>query len=271
MNGNLTGELSSDFTYAPVVSLEFIQILFLLAAMNQLEVLMVDISCAFLQSNCKEKIYTVDGKEWGEDEGKILVLLKAVYGLKSCGSAWYEEFATALISLGFVPSNASPCVFIRRHQDSYKYIVCYVDDCLVFSRRAKEVIDSINELYNTKGEGFPTYFLGGDILKTKISMDDGTTKPSYALSAKTYINALVPRVEKIIGSFQHHMFPMDPSYKPESDNTDLLVGEDISVYRMMVGSAMWAVTLGCYDIQYATISLARYSHASREGHYKAAV
>ena len=211
------------------------------------------------------------GKEWGDDEGKNLILQKAVYGLKSCGSAWFDEFATALISLGFVPSNAGPCVFIRIHEDTYEYIVCYVDDCCIYSRRAKEVVDSINELYNTKGEGFPTYFLGGDILKTKILMDDGTPINTYALSAKTYINGLVPRVEKIVGTFQHHSFPMDPSYKPESDKTDLLTGDDITVYRMMIGSAVWAITLGRYDIQYATISLARYSHAPREGHYKAAV
>ena len=76
MNGNFTGDLPSDFNYAPVVSLDHIWILFLLAIMKKLDILMTGISCAFLQSKCKEKIYTVAGREWGEEEGKILVLLK---------------------------------------------------------------------------------------------------------------------------------------------------------------------------------------------------
>ena len=271
MNGNFTGDLPSDFTYAPVVSLDHIRILFLLAVMNDLDILMTDISCAFLQSKCKEKIYTIAGREWGEEEGKILILLKSVYGLKSCGSAWFEEFATALISLGFVPSRSGPCVFIRRFQDSYEYIVVWVDDLLVFSKRAKEVIKSINDLYNTKGNEPPTYFLGGDILRVKLPNNGKETKYTYALSAKTFISTLIPRVEAVVGSFQHHMFPMDPSYRPESDKTELLTGEEISFYRMMIGSAMWAVTLGRYDIQYATISLARYNQAPRRGDYKVAV
>ena len=53
------------------------------------------------------------------------------------------------------------------------------------------------------------------------------------------------------------------------DDTPLLIGEEISKYRMLIGSAMWAVTLGRYDIMYATISMARYGCAPREGHMKA--
>jgi hypothetical protein len=37
---------------------------------------------------------------------------------------------------------------------------------------------------------------------------------------------------------------------------------------MLVGSAQWAVTLGRFDIQYATNTLARYNTKPREGHLK---
>lgn len=64
---------------------------------------------------------------------------------------------------------------------------------------------------------------------------------------------------------------MDTNYRPEVDTSSLpLHGEDISVYRMMIGSALWAVTLRRYDIQYAMITLAKYNVAPRESHYKAA-
>ena len=61
-----------------------------------------------------------------------------------------------------------------------------------------------------------------DIQRVKIPNNDGKDEYSYALSAKTYIGALIPRVEVIVGSFQHHMFPMDPTYHPKSDKTDFL-------------------------------------------------
>ena len=39
---------------------------------------------------------------------------------------------------------------------------------------------------------------------------------------------------------------------------------------MMIGSPLWAVTLGRYNVQYATIPLEKYNTAPREGNYKAA-
>ena len=39
-----------------------------------------------------------------------------------------------------------------------------------------------------------------------------------------------------------------------------------SKYRMLVGSALWATTLGRYDIIYATSTFARYNAIPREGH-----
>ena len=37
----------------------------------------------------------------------------------------------------------------------------------------------------------------------------------------------------------------------------------------MIGSLNWLITIGRFDIQYAVTTLARYSHAPREGHLKA--
>ena len=39
----------------------------------------------------------------------------------------------------------------------------------------------------------------------------------------------------------------------------------------MVGSLNWTITIGRFDIQYAGTTLARYSHAPREGHLKAVI
>ena len=38
-----------------------------------------------------------------------------------------------------------------------------------------------------------------------------------------------------------------------------------------MGSAQWAITLGRFDIQYATNTLARFAQQPREGHMKRAL
>ena len=62
---------------------------------------------------------------------------------------------------------------------------------------------------------------------------------------------------------------MRGGYHPELDKSDLLVGDEISKYRMLVGSANWTVTLGRFDVHYGVSTLGRYSFAPREGHLKA--
>ena len=267
MNGNVT-PVAND-VYAPVASLEIIRILLLIAIMNGLDVKVIDVSCAFLQSKCEEKIYTIAGIEWGKDlVGQILLILKSIYGLRKSAASWFKEFAEALMTLGFVPSLASPCVFMRDNGDTYDYITVWVDDVMIFSKRAEMLMKAITTLYNTKGDGETQYFLGGDV--NKVKADYSTLGYTFELSAKTYIVGLADRVEKILGPFKHFHFPMDPSYHPELDESSLLVGDDITIYRMIIGSALWAITLGRYDIMYATTNLARYNIAPREGHLKAA-
>jgi hypothetical protein len=62
---------------------------------------------------------------------------------------------------------------------------------------------------------------------------------------------------------------LEGGYHPEIDTSDLLVGDDISRYRMLIGSGNWAVTLGRFDIHFSISTMGRYSAAPREGHMQA--
>jgi hypothetical protein len=42
--------------------------------------------------------------------------------------------------------------------------------------------------------------------------------------------------------------------------------DQITVYKSLLGSANWIVTLGRFDIAYAVNTLSRYTMAPREGH-----
>jgi hypothetical protein len=49
--------------------------------------------------------------EHGENMGKVMVIVRALNGLKSSGAAWRTMFAATLHELGFVPTVADPDVY----------------------------------------------------------------------------------------------------------------------------------------------------------------
>eukprot|EP00957_Ditylum_brightwellii_P148512 11307744-Ditylum_brightwellii.AAC.1 len=63
-----------------------------------------------------------------------------------------------------------------------------------------------------------------------------------------------------------YMSPMDPNYHAKIDDSDFLTGDDISKYRMMVGSLNWLFTLGHHDIHYTICTIAQHMMMPRQGH-----
>jgi hypothetical protein len=75
-----------DSTYSSVVSRDSVRLFFLLAALNDLDVLACDIQNAYINAATKEKIWFRGGDEMGSDKGKVIVIVRALYGLKSSGA-----------------------------------------------------------------------------------------------------------------------------------------------------------------------------------------
>ena len=86
-----------------MVSRDSVRTCLLLAALNDLKVLSGDIENAYLTAPCREKCWTIAGKEFGSDQGKPFIIEKALYGLKSSGAAfraflrWFAITATAYL------------------------------------------------------------------------------------------------------------------------------------------------------------------------------
>ena len=160
--------------------------------------------------------------------------------------------------------------WIRKQSDHYEYLATYVDDILVFSRDPLGIIKIIEKSYSLKGVGTPEYYLGGniDLLDDQQWLDEGITT---ALSAQTYIGNVMDKLETLCGveQFSKSNCPMADTYHPELDDSPLLNELHSSKYRALIGSANWIITLGCFDIAYATMALARFSMAPHHGHFKA--
>ena len=138
----------SSITYSSVVSRDSVCIAFLVAALNDLDVMSADIGNGYLNAPNKEKIWTVAGHEFGMDKGAMFIITWALYGLKSAGAAWRTSFAQALAQLEFRPTHGDPDVYIKPQTKPdgtryYEMLLVYVDDILVLSHDTKPIIDGI--------------------------------------------------------------------------------------------------------------------------------
>ena len=73
-------ETPSNLTHASTVSRDSICIALLLASLNNLTLLAANVTGAYLNAPCKEKIWFEGGTNCGEDKGHVLVVVRALYG-----------------------------------------------------------------------------------------------------------------------------------------------------------------------------------------------
>jgi len=84
----------SSITFASVVSSDSVRLAFLIAALNDLDILGADIGNAYLNSLTTEKVHTVCGLEFGQAYlGRFAIITRALYGLKSSGAACRNTLA----------------------------------------------------------------------------------------------------------------------------------------------------------------------------------
>jgi hypothetical protein len=110
--GGHTTETPASITYASVVSRDSVWIALLVAAHNNLDVVACDIQNAYLTADCHEKIYTFAGTEFGSEKGSIMIVKKALYGLKSSGAAFRALLSETLIGMGYCSTRSDPDVYI---------------------------------------------------------------------------------------------------------------------------------------------------------------
>jgi Reverse transcriptase (RNA-dependent DNA polymerase) len=273
--GNMTNPPAEDL-YSGVVDLMTIRIAHMIAKTNNLLVCAADVGNAFLYGKTREKVYIIAGREFGQETGRRLIIDGGLYGLKTSAARFHEHLSTKLRSMGYKPSKADTDFWIKRVSDHYEYIATYVDDVLVYSRDPEAVIKELQCDYILKGIGSPRYYLGGDILNLLQPEDDAppTNDPdtTIALSAETYIKNAVEKYEQKFGCpITPYHAPMEHSYHSEEDTTNLLNPKQASLFRGLIGSANWVVTLGRFDIAYAVNNLARFNMNPRQGHFEAAV
>ena len=154
-----------------MASHDSVRLAFLIAGLNNLDVLAGDMTNAYLNALCREKIWFEGGVETGEDRGKVLIKARALYGLKSSGAAWRADLAATLRDMNFTSSQADPDVRIRSAATHYDMVLVYVDDILAFTKEPKvTMLNELGKLYELKPESVhePDIYLGANMEKNGL-------------------------------------------------------------------------------------------------------
>ena len=75
--GGHTTDAPATLTYSSVVSCDSVRIALTIAAFNKLGVMACDIQNAYLTADCRKKIWTRAGPEFGSESGMIMLIHKA--------------------------------------------------------------------------------------------------------------------------------------------------------------------------------------------------
>ncbi len=251
-----------DSVYSGVASLRSLRIVTFLAELNGLHLTGGDIGNAYLEAYTKEKVCTVAGPEFGPLEGHLLLIDKALYGLRTSGARFHAKFADTLRTLGFFPSYADPDVWLRDAGDCYEYVVVYVDDILTALKDPEAFYSAIQSdpwNYKLKNVEEPKYHLGGDFFRDS----DGT----FCYGAQTYVKRMCENYEDIFGEpVKEYFSPLEKGDQPELDTSTELGPDDVEKFQSLIGAVQWTVTLSRFDVAHACMSLGRFRASPRQGH-----
>ena len=258
--GHLT-DTPIDSVYSSVVSLKGVRVLTFLGSLNELDLWATDIGNAYLESYTKEKVYIVAGPEFGDREGHVLVISKALYGLRTSGLRWHERYADVMQEMGFFPCKAEPDIWMRDCGDHYEYIGVYVDDLIIASKRCKEIVDTLSNKYGfkLKGTGEVSFHLGCDFFRDE--------EGNMCYAPLKYIEKMMSNYKRIFGTNpKQYASPLEKGDHPELDTTELLDDEETKIYQSLIGALQWVIQIGRFDIATAVMTLSRFRACPRKGH-----
>jgi hypothetical protein len=197
----------TQLTYSSVVTRDSVHIAFLIAALNKIDILAADVRNAYLQAPVHEKVHTMAGPEFGTNNiGKTVIVIRAMYGLKSSGAAWYSKLCETLRSMNFTPSYADPDVWYRPATkengfEYYEYILVYVDDILVVSASPMPIMNITRQAYCLKDEPSPPKdYLGAKIREWSIPRE---TRHVWSMNFIQYIKEVIKNVEAELAKSGH--------------------------------------------------------------------
>lgn len=297
-NGNMI-EAPPSMTYASVVSRDSVRICLMLAALNGLDIKCADVQNAYLNAKPKEKVYIIGGKEFGEHEGRVIVIVRSLYGLKGSGAAWAAALRQVMRDMGYFPCRADGDVWMREAIDTsfdgernigatneegepigtkyYEYVLIHTDDIMAISKKPGLIMEAIGSVYKLKEDketklrwSDPDLYLGTTIRKYR-DPEDESGEYCWSMSGDHYVKSIVEDIQAKLNKIGRQLnanqqSPFSSGYRPEFDTSPELDDEGVSTFQELIGCYRWAIELGRADIAVEVSLLSRHMALPRRGH-----
>ena len=223
-DGHKVPEVAKESTFSSVPTRDTIRLFFMLAALNDMDVLSADIQNAYLTAPTKEKYYIIAGEEFPEKyRGRPCKVVRALYGLPIAGNNFRSYLSKGLKALGWKPCKADPDLYMRVAYDTkgrkyYEYLLAYVDDILCCSMMPEAIMDAIRRRGFILKDGSverPKIYLGADIKEFRFDHDPN--KVRWVMSCANYTKKAVNDVKnklKLEGLKlpRHYSTPLSSGY-----------------------------------------------------------
>jgi hypothetical protein len=219
-----------------------------------------DSSLAYIEAFTLEKVCFVAGPESGPQEGHLLTIVRALYGLQTSGTLWHDPFANLMHLMGFSPFKAVPDFWMHDCITRYEYGLVYVDNIMFIGKEPQQFFYSLINDHGRKLKGVntPTYHLGGDF----YGEYDGT----LAWGAHSNVSKMINIYDTMfVSKPKEFAAPMSEKDHPESYSSDLLDAIGIKHYQAPIGSLQWSVTLGRFAKNLGVATMSTYCCAPHQG------
>jgi hypothetical protein len=199
---------------------------------NDLQTWATDIGNAYLEVLTSEKVSIIAGPEFGNLQGHVMIIYKALYGLRSSGARWQDRFSDCLRAEGFFPCKAEQDIWMRPKNGVYEYIAVYVNDLAIAMADPPEFVDVLEKKhkFKLKGAGTIAFHLGCDF----FCDDEGI----LCMAPKKYIEKMMMGYQNLFGekpSSKVHS-PLEKGDHPESVNSELLDETGVQQYQYWVST-----------------------------------
>ena len=235
-----------------------------------------DVETAFLYGDLDEEIYmelpelydkylAEKGKKGYSHDTHCVLLKKSIYGLVQAARQWWKKFKEKLDKLGYKPSAADPCLFVKQDSEKISLIFVYVDDGGILGTKAviQDTMEKLSSSLSIKRMGSIESFVGCVLTTDMKNKTIWVTQPKLIGHLKEKFAEEVPNKEVKI--------PAGPGFRVlKPRDTDPLISEDQQArYRTGVGMLLYLVKLSRPDISNAVRELTKVLSGATETHYKA--
>jgi hypothetical protein len=246
-------------TYSPVVRIESVRLILLIAMFLGLECKHVDFVTAFLNGELVDVVIYMEQPEGYEDgTDRVCRLRKGLYGLKQASKIWNDLLHKVLIEIGFVQCTFDAGVYWRRRAGRVVFLTVYVDDIVIAGVPADidEVVGALAARFKLKGLGSVSHLLGMEVNYRPGRM--------LCLSQTAYIERLAEKFGLTSArSVRSPQFHHEKITKIERDIAK--INDPKLPYREIVGSLQYLVMCTRPDLANAVRTLGRYTSAYHSG------